>query len=343
MKFAKKVLDSMERVYATSYTVIKKEIVPLFASEAVNGSCYAYIKGEKKVVWEGRGGTMSLVEIANKNGDFLATTGFYPGFDAHLSKVVYVSYKNEKFHIRDVISLPYLHRFDCIYSGSKYYFVGATLCKSKSSREDWSNPGDVYVGEFNSDFTEVLNLRVLIPNLTKNHGYHRFKDDKGIYSFITSEDGVFKINIPNETNKEFSYDKISDKPTSDIAVIDIDRDSNLEYLTISPFHGNKLSISRLVNNKLEEIYERKIETDFIHAIASGVINKERVFVVGARRFDKDLFILTYNSLTKTFEEERIDQNTGPSNVTVINYPDKDVILSANNGIGEVAVYTYLDE
>jgi hypothetical protein len=340
MKFDKILLDSMERVYSVSYTTINCNKIPLFASEREGGECFAYFNNEKTVVWDNLGGTMSLVEIPNKNGDFLATTGFYPGFNAKTSKVVYVSYNDSKFTYKDVIKIPYLHRFDCIYLDDTYYFIGSTLCSNKTEREDWSSPGSLYVGTFNSDLSEVLNLEVLIPNLTKNHGYYRYPYKGVMSAYISSEDGIFVITPPNKSNPNWSYEKLSDIPTSDIAILDIDNDSIFEMITISPFHGSKLSIFKMYDTGLVKVYERTKETDFIHALCGGFIGGKKVFVVGARKMEKELFLLTYNQTNNQYEETFIDDCVGSSNVSIINLEHEDLLLSANNGAHQAVIYSF---
>ena len=50
------------------------------------GPCYAFDSQtyERETVWEEPGGTMAMVPLPGKNGDFLAVQRFFPGFQAQV-------------------------------------------------------------------------------------------------------------------------------------------------------------------------------------------------------------------------------------------------------------------
>ena len=81
MKIEKKFLTNLFRCYATSSTVVNGERVILLATEG-EGACYSYSGEEFKqnTVWDGPGGTMSIVSVPGENGDFLAVQNFFPTF-----------------------------------------------------------------------------------------------------------------------------------------------------------------------------------------------------------------------------------------------------------------------
>ena len=70
MKFNKHKLTDLFRCYATSSTVVDGERKILLATEG-EGACYSY-SGEdfkQNTVWDGPGGTMSMISIPGKNGE----------------------------------------------------------------------------------------------------------------------------------------------------------------------------------------------------------------------------------------------------------------------------------
>lgn len=343
MRFNKIKLDDLERAYSVGI-IHSEDPILLVASEKVDGSCFAYNLSNlnKTTVWENQGGTMSLVEIPNTKS-FLATVGFFPGFNAKSSKVVKVVLENGKVTMSDVINIPYLHRFDLLFGDDQTpYFIGATLCENKTEREDWSTAGKIYIGQFENDFTTVKNLKVVKDGLFRNHGYYRAMYQGVMSSFITSDQGV-DIVIPPHDGKDFEIIHLIDEATSDIALIDIDQDGQDEFITIAPFHSKFVKIFKEIDGELKVIYEYKRETDFVHALAGGQLNGQNAFVVGSRRVDKELFVITYDVNQKQFIETFIEEGVGSSNVLIVNTKDKDYIFSANNGNHEVALYEVLND
>ena len=90
MKIEKKFLTDLHRCYATSSTVIDGDRKILIATEG-EGPCFMY-EGEdfkQSTVWDGPGGTMSIIPVPGKNGDFLAVQNFFPTFQSEDAKIVW--------------------------------------------------------------------------------------------------------------------------------------------------------------------------------------------------------------------------------------------------------------
>lgn len=341
MNIKKIILDEMYRAYSTGYVTIDNELHLIVASEAIDGSCYAYSGkdfSEKKVVWEKAGGTMSIVEIPNSNGEFLAVQEFFPGFNGKTSKVVHVKMIDGKFIVNDFIDLPYLHRFDLIEVNGVIHFIGASLCTSKTEREDWSDPGKIHVGILPKDLSKGMELEIIYEDLTHNHGYYRstYKGDKAGY--VTSDEGVFVCVAPKDETSKWEVHQIINRAVSDVALVDINQDGKLEILSIEPFHGKDIYIYNEENGKFKETYHLNRELEFAHAIAGTTILGQEAFVCGIRRLNAELFFLTYNKEKNDYDLTLIDEGCGPANIVVINQKDRDIILAANNTIHEVAVY-----
>lgn len=341
MKIKKIVLDEMYRAYSTGSTTIDNKLYLIVASEAIDGSCYAYSGkdfSEKKVVWEKAGGTMSIVEIPNRNGEFLAVQEFFPGFNGKTSKVVHVKMVDGEFVVNDFIDLPYLHRFDLIEVNGVIHFIGATLCSSKTEREDWSDPGKIYVGILPKDLSKGMELKVIYENLTHNHGYYQSTYKGQLAGYVTSDEGVFACVAPKDKNGSWEISHLIDRKVSDVALVDINNDGKLEILSIEPFHGKDIYIYNEINGKYEETFHLDRELEFAHAIAGTTILGQPAFVCGIRRLNKELFYLTYNKENNDYDLTMIDEGCGPANIVIVNQENQDIILASNNTIHQAAVY-----
>lgn len=345
MKIEKKFLTNLFRCYATSSTVINGERVILLATEG-EGACYSYSgdEFEQNTVWDGPGGTMSMVSIPGKNGDFLAVQNFFPTFQSENATIVWSKPNEDKtWETKTLFKLPYVHRFDILQANGKNYFLGATLCTTKKFKDDWSDPGKIYVGEIPEDLNDPIKLTVIKEGLTKNHGYCRTIWDGKMAGLATCQEGVFVVTPPQSENSEWTIEQIMNKPVSDIAVVDIDEDGEDELVTIEEFHGGNFIINKKINGEYKEIYKYPKEMDFGHVVWGGKLRGIPTIIGGYRRVEKELFIIQCDDKKKlTFKTEVIEAGVGPSNVAVINEKDRDIIISANRELGEAALYFVTD-
>lgn len=343
MNIEKKFLTNLERCYATSYTVVDDELRILLATEG-HGACYQYTGEDfsQSTVWDGPGGTMSIVPIPGKNGDFLAVQNFFPTFQSENATIVWGTPKADgEWEIKTVLSLPYVHRFDIISSGGINYFIGATLCTTKQFKDDWSDPGKIFVGILPEDLNEDIEIVPIKEGLTKNHGYCRVQWNGSVASMITCQEGVFVVIPPKKAGDEWSIEQLLDHEVSDIAIVDIDGDGVDELATIEGFHGGKFRINKKIEGKYKVVYEYPVESDFGHVVWGGKLRGVPTFIGGYRRGDKELFYIQYDP-KNNFKATIIESEIGPSNVAVIHQEDRDIIISANREIGEAALYIVTD-
>ncbi len=338
MEFKKQVIDDIFKCYAVSAINKSGEINLIFAGEG-DGSCHIYSGNDfskKDTIWNGGGGTMSIVPL--ENGNFLASQGFYSMIDAKDSRVVLV---NNKLKTEVIAELPYLHRFDILKGGEKNYFLGATLSSGKETKEDWSKPGKLFVSELHNNIGESnkLKLTILKEGLTKNHGYSKGYSDGKQAGFIGAEEGLFVVIPPQNNDSGWEIKQLLDFPVSDVAVIDIDEDGEDELAIIEPFHGNKFNIYKKIAGNYTKVYSYDIEMDFYHAVFATTIKNKPAIIGGARRNQQQLFCITFEN--NSFKSYVIDENVGPSNVYSIKIDDRDVIMSANREIGQAAIYWIL--
>lgn len=292
MKITKKALVELNRCYAASSLDIDGKKHLLFATEG-EGPCYAYAGadyGERKTVWEGPGGTMSIVPIPGRNGEFLAVQKFFKLFQWDGAVVVWVKPQADGlFAVREILHLPYIHRFDLLTVGGRHWFLGCTLAESKETRDDWSKPGKMYAGLLPADWNQPLELTVLKDDLFKNHGYSRIVIDGVPRGMVTSDEGAFLVTPPRDASGAWSVERFMDWPISDIDAIDIDGDGELEYATIEPWHGSYFRVYKKRNGKFERIFEHPEVSEFYHVVVAARLRGKPVFIGGCRRGKMQLF------------------------------------------------------
>lgn len=342
MNITKKHLDDMERCYCTGHVTIDGALYALLASEQIGGTCYSYTGpdlSEREVVWEEAGGTMSIIEIPGSNGQFLGVQNFFPGFQAEGAKIVWGRHDAEKgWIIRDFLSLPYVHRFDILSSGGVNYFVAATLCNSKQSREDWSDPGKVYVGVLPETPEQTMHITPLLCDMVKNHGYWRGSLNGRQCGFFTCESGVYAVVPPETPSAGWTTHHLLDAPVSDAVLYDLDGDGKDEMVTIEPLHGDCVKIYHKSDDGYRVVYTYPGEYKFAHALWAGQLRGMPAVILGTRRMDAELALIQYCPQSGSYIETVIEKGSGPSNVAVILQQEQDIILCANNGNHEAAAY-----
>lgn len=343
MKIEKIFLTKLHRCYAVNSTVIDGERKILVATEG-QGAAYMYSGDDFKqsVIWEEPGGTMSMIPVPDKNGDFLAVQNFFPTFDSEKATIVWAKPEaDDKWTVKTILHLPYVHRFDILTGADgTHYFVGCTLCTSKQDRDDWSDPGKIYVGELPADLNEPIQLQVIKEGMVKHHGYSRVTWNGNMAGIATAENGVFVITPPLQKGQSWQVEQLNDIPTSDIAVGDIDGDGQDELITIEPFHGNTFVIRHKTADGYEIVYKYPEPMEFGHVVWAGKLRGVPTVIGGQRRHAKDLFYIQYKD--GQYVKTTIEDGIGPSNVAVINDKEQDIIISANREIGEAVLYIVKD-
>ncbi len=337
LNIKKKKIDNINKAYAVNTLMVDGRLKLMAASEGRGAlKLYDYETGEQETIWEKPGGTMNIVPIPGRDGEFLATQRFFPVFDARNSVLVYGRYGKAtgKWDVKEVLELPYLHRFDVIEIDGKLIFIGASLCSGKKEVQDWSKPGKLYIGHIPGSIFGDWDLKVAYEGITKNHGYWLQREQNCF--FVSGVEGMFEVKIPNTPQGEFSVNKAIDREISDMAVCDIDGDGVCEIATIEMFHGNELAINKPIDGKYQKVFCHPIE--FGHVIWGGEILDKPMYIVGGRRGDCKIEYITFENGRYTVS--LLDQNVGPSQLSVFESNGESVALSANRQQNEVAVYTF---
>ena len=340
MKIEKQVLTTLPNCYSANSIVVDGETRILVASEG-EGACLAWTGpgyDSAHTVWEGPGGTMSIVPIPGTNGEFLAVQKFFRMFQWEEAKVVHVRpLPSGGYAVTDILQLPYIHRFDLLTVGDRHYFIACTLATTKDSKEDWSNPGKIWVGEYTG--VGALEIRVLKDGISKNHGYSRLTQDGVMRGLVTGEEGAFEVTPPQRAGDEWTVKQIMDWPISDISAIDIDGDGELEFATIEPFHGTYFRIYKKIDGAFKKIYEHPETTEFYHVVVGAQLAGVPVFIGGCRRGQQQLFyVRASQTAPQALETVLIEAGVGPSNVYVLHEKNRDIIVAANRETDQAALY-----
>lgn len=336
MKVEHKHLDEMYRAYAAATFPIDDEPAIFIASEEKDHPCYMYT-GEhfetRTTVWESGGGCMSIIPIPSKKNEFLAIMDFYLKESPSSAKLVWGKYNNGKWSIKDVLYLPYLHRFDIYPINGINYFVGATIADSKEFKDDWSVGGSIYMGVIPDDPSQGIDIRKIKSGMFRNHGYYKRVEKGVIKGYFASDEGVFEL----DPTQDWSFTQIMNKAVGEIALHDINGDGKLEMITIEPFHGDTIKVYEMSghDNEYKEVYKVPFKLDFAHTLVGDELNGVSSFVGGIRRVDNQLFTIQYQD--GSYNLNIIDDG-GPSNIAVGHTADRDYIVAANHTRNEAAVY-----
>lgn len=340
MKFKKRIIHSLERCYCVSPLRYDREDCFLAASEK-NAPCLLldHRGALKDTVWTAPGGTMSLVPLPGANGQFLATFGFYSPNDAADAAIVYARPSEQGWKIQPLSPLPFVHRFDLLRCGGRDYLLAATLKSGMEHQDDWRYPGKLWAAPLPSaDALEQgarLELKPIMDNVPKNHGFCKIGDRDRQFALIGSESGIFKVSPPDTQTAGWQIELLLDLPASDMALVDFDGDGQDELLVFSPFHGSTLEVYKYAGASYTRVFHRE-NLDFLHAIWAGTFHGVPMAVIGHRGGDQSLFTLTYDG---QYRLTQIDSGAGPANVTVLPVDGVDSIVAANCEKNEIAVYT----
>lgn len=350
MKVEKRVIANLEKCYSIAPLTYNGEAHFLVAAEKVNRCILFDMDGnEVDTVWNEPGGVMSMVQLPESDGVFLATHKFYSPNDSKEAKIVIVTPVSKgNWNVKTLVDLPHVHRFDIVQRNGVRYLIACALKSGHEYKEDWSNPGKVYAAVLPEDLssfdeTHQLELKVLKDNMLKNHGYYRVSENGIDTCVISSDNGVFQFIPPESAGKDWEIKTLLDTPASDAVLVDLDEDGEKELAVLSPFHGDQISIYKKSNGTYEKIYDYEKKAEFTHAIYGGELCGKSALVIGHRKSERNLILFTYNKETGTYQAEIIDRDCGPANVARFTKEGKDVLVSANRETDEIAMYLLAEE
>ena len=343
MKYIKKVLAPLKRAYSTNHLTFNEKEYVVYASEANVGEpgfAYAFDldnTDHKETIWDNAGGCMSILQHPYKKDAFVAVQEFYLKEHPSKAKLVEgVRTDDGKYEIKELVKLPFLHRFGFIRKNQEVYLICCTIAKDKLDKEDWSKPGEVWVGKFPKG-DEKIELRLLSNIHFHNHGFYQTVENGDDVIYISSDEGIFKI----YNDGEFRVEKILDGRVGEIALKDIDNDGQDELITIEPFHGNRIKLYHLNSNgSYDCVWEYDHEIDFAHALAGDTLLGRNCFICGVRRKDAECIVVYMENGKIVYDV--VDKSGGPANLCVIHHKGKDYVSCANHTANECALYEVVE-
>ncbi len=345
MKADKTVFGSLEKCYAITSFYYNGE-KHLVAAAEKSDPCYTYsLDGEiKDTLWTEPGGVMTVLQVPGQE-ILLATRKFYSPDESSEAEIIYVRNNGSGWQMKTLCRLPFVHRFGILERNHRYYLIACTLKSAHAFPGDWTCPGRVWVSPLPEDITQYdeeheMTLYPLVSGLYKNHGFRICREKGCDYALIGSENGVFKIVPPEDAESEWITEQILNEPVSDMVYVDFDNDGQLELLTLSPFHGDTVSIYQLQADHYVKVWEAKEKYPFLHAIDQAVIRNKGYAFIGNREGERALMAVSFDFGTGSYKTDILDHGAGPANVMY--FQDRantdGYLFASNRESDEVAVY-----
>lgn len=314
----------------------------IVASEK-NSSCLLFdLEGNfKENIWNGPGGTMSLVDVPQQKNSFLASQEMYSPDDARNAKIVLVTKTNTNtWDVQVLAHLPFVHRFGLIACEGKSYVVACTIKSDSAFEGDWSSPGQVFVAEFDEDNAngKPLIFTLLLDNVLKNHGFSTGISNGIECVYISSEYGVYLLEPPH-SGKTWKTTTIIDDPISDLVFIDLDNDGVDEIVAITPFHGDTLTIYHKKDQRYIKYKELKYEAPFSHAFWGGRVFEKNICVIGYREGKGDIIGITYE--LGDYKITELANNAGAANFVGYVHNTIHYLASTNRENDQVCLYKFI--
>jgi len=332
----------LDRCYSIAPLTYQGKNHILVAAEKVNKCLLFDTEGNlEDVVWDGPGGTMSMVQVPGKDGWFLATHKFYSPNDSAEAKIVLVRPVEGKWVVTTVKDLPFTHRFQLVQRDGQYYLIACTIKSKHEFKDDWNHPGKVYVCKLPDDLENYnedhqLEMEALIEGLTKNHGYCNQKENDYTYALIGSESGVHKV-VPPVKGGEWTVTKLIDEPTSDMFLADFDNDGKEEMITISPFHGDDVHIYHLNDGKYEKVWSCPFKMEMSHSIWARDFYGKDEAIIGYRKGERDIVEFYYQD--GEYKTNILMHDVGSANIYPFEENGKIKLVSTNRETNQIAFYT----
>ena len=354
MKVEKKVISNLEKCYAMAELTYEDKHGFLVAAEK-NNPCYLFAEDGTclETVWPGPGGVMTMAQVPGTGRDgkpaqFLSTQKFYSPNDSKSAKIIIATRTAPgQWNLRVLCDAPFVHRFGILKRGGVYYLLVCCLKTGHEYKNDWRFPGVCYAAVLPNDLSAFnednqLKLVKIKDGLLRNHGYCQFRNGGHDAALIGCEQGTFLFEPPVSPLEPWNIRQVSAVPSSDSVMMDFDGDGKPELGTISPFHGNSLTIYHLdeFGNYVPcwKYPAPEKETEMLHATWAGTLCGKAAWVVGWRKGTRKTIAIT--CADGEYQTQVIDENTGCANVMhFVNAAGQDVLVATNREIDEAAMYT----
>jgi hypothetical protein len=300
-----------------------------------------------KVIAREPGGYISILPLWHDGRRFVvATTMFKPGFEGAQAAIrLFPLDAGECPAATWIADMPYTHRIAMLAHGGRNYLLISTLCAAKAFKEDWTQPGGIHLAAMPADPRQPWPVRQIVTGLNKNHGldYAELGRSRRRGFLLSAMEGLFFLPIPEEPGGDWALEQISGEETSDAFAADWDGDGEPEVFSISPFHGNVLSVHRVAAGQ----WHRSVIHDDLalgHIVWAGDLLGGPALLAGSRRERRELRIYRPapdGGVNPAYQV--IDDGIGPSQIAV--WPrgaGQARLYVAAHGVDEVRIYDLED-
>ena len=333
----------MERPYSLCVLGRDDDGYPTFAagSEAERGPLLLFgpPEYEPRMIADQPGGSICLWPFhVGDRPAILAATQFYPGFNSAGARLCVYPLDGEAPF--EIARAPYAHRIALCKSGERRCLLVSTLCADKAFKEDWSQPGQILVAEVQQDVPSEWALHPIVTGLTHNHGMDpaSLSGESRDGFLLSADEGLFYLRVPDDPAQEWPVEKLADGRHSDAAA-HAGPDGRTLLFTLSPFHGNELSMYKNTNGA----WRRRViadDLDFGHIVWAGELGGQHVLIAGGRGGRKELRLYVVRDLLAGRSDYSIlDEGVGAAQMSVVRRAGgcATLIVTAH-GAGEVRLY-----
>jgi len=341
MKFRKKSLTKADMGYFITHLPILGQERIIAATEGKGPAMvFAAPSYEPHIIATEPGGCMGFAPVPGRDDAFMMITKFYPIFkseQAGIDLFQAVDGLSQPWRGQRIIDLPFVHRICVVENDEASYLVAATVCGGKDFQDDWSRPGTTYVARVPQNAEGPWDLIPVMEGIHRNHGMKpgTYKGQDCV--FITGDEGLFALIIPQPGSSQWQSILLVDQAISEIYVADLDGDGQDELAVIEPFHGNALSVYKEIGGNWTKIFTAPLA--FGHGLWAGALGDVNVIIAGNRAASKNLACFQVTSTEPfTMNETVIDAGSGTTNMDVIDTPDGPALVTSNPIHGEYAMY-----
>ena len=347
MKITKRVVANLEKVYSIAMVpTIKVDGWPAFlAGSETDGPLLFFEPPEYEPV-----------EIANKPGGFIslctfqrgqtnyvvASTDFKPGFKAENCRIiVYPLDKPLKGRCFNVAAIPFTHRVAVVDVDGHNCFLASTLCSAKAFKYDWTQPGGIHLAVIPDKIDTSWKFEKIVTGLNKNHGMDlaKLNNTERPAFLLSAMEGLFLMKIPDTIDHQWQLETIAEGEHSDAFAYDWDQTGSAQIFSISPFHGNRLTMYRRQSTG----WSPTVITDDIsmgHVCWAGQLLAKPALLLGERDGQKELRLYRKSGPKGgEFTYQVIDRGIGPTQIAVVNRgPNAAALIVAAHRRNEVRIY-----
>ena len=236
MKILKKSLMEMPSPYTVSKINCNNETHIMAATEE-RGPTYLLSppNWEPSLAWVGPGGVMGIEQIQGSKLSVAYIAQSFAGFHSEEAVIGLATPQkgiDERWQTDFKVKLPFVHRISIVQVSGQNVIIAATICTGKDNADDWSKPGDIYIIPVSLNTNDSWDIMKLKCPIKKNHGLFKTELHNKQIVYISGEEGIFELVVPDKIESPWIIKKIFEKEVSDLFYYDVDNDGHEDLVLI---------------------------------------------------------------------------------------------------------------